>query len=90
MKQKINTLLLKQREHEDKIGHLEGMVDRLTAENTKVNSDLHILREEHTEVLHQLFNHEKRSKELGNVLKSINLGQDLSTILPYERTRGLQ
>ena len=34
------------------------MVDRLTAENVKVNTDMHILRDEHTEVLHQMFNFE--------------------------------
>ena len=78
MKQKINSLLVKQKEHEDKIVNLQDMVDRLTAENTKVNSDMNILREEHTEVLHQLFTFEKRNKDLlreNNELRSIDQGE---------------
>ena len=31
---------------------MQSMIDRLTAENIKVNADMHILRDEHTEVLH--------------------------------------
>ena len=62
------------------------MVDRLTAENVKVNTDMHILRDEHTEVLHQMFNFEQKNSTLlreNNHLRSVNEGinQDLSTIL---------
>ena len=61
MKIKINNLLTKQRESEEKIGSLEGMVDRLFAENVKVNADMKILRDEHTEVLHSIFAYEKKN-----------------------------
>ena len=40
---------------------MQGMIDRLTGENVKINTDMRILRDEHTEVLHQLFNYEQRS-----------------------------
>ena len=58
MKLKMNVILTTQKEQEDKIKTLEGMVDRLTAENIKTNADMYILRDEHTEVLHQMFNFE--------------------------------
>ena len=62
------------------------MVDRLTAENIKVNTDMSILRDEHTEVLHQMFNFEQKNGNLlreNNHLRSVNEGinQDMSTIL---------
>ena len=49
------------RESEEKIGSLEGMVDRLFAENVKVNADMKILRDEHTEVLHSIFAYERKN-----------------------------
>ena len=52
MKIKMNVLLTTQKEQEEKIGTLQDMVDKLTAENIKVNADMRILRDEHTEVLH--------------------------------------
>ena len=55
MKLKINNLLTKQKESDEKISSLEGMIDRLFAENVKVNADMKILRDEHTEVLHSMF-----------------------------------
>ena len=58
MKLKMNVILTTQKEQEEKIKTLESMVDRLTAENIKVNSDMRILRDEHTEVLHQMFSFE--------------------------------
>ena len=64
MKIKINNLLTKQRESEEKISSLEGMVDRLFAENVKVNADMKILRDEHTEVLHSIFAYERKNTQL--------------------------
>ena len=64
MKLKINNLLNKQRESDDKIGALESMVDRLFAENVKVNADMKILRDEHTEVLHSIFAYERKNTSL--------------------------
>ena len=58
MKLKMNVILTTQKEQEEKIKTLESMVDRLTAENIKVNSEMRILRDEHTEVLHQMFSFE--------------------------------
>ena len=60
MKIKINNLLSKQKDSDEKIGALEGMVDRLFAENVKVNADMKILRDEHTEVLHSIFAYDIR------------------------------
>lgn len=64
------------------------MCDRLTAENVKVNSEMRILRDEHTEVLHQIFNFNQKNGELlreNNQLRSVvhdgTNHQDLSTIL---------
>lgn len=70
------------------------MVDRLTADNIKVNTDMRILREEHTEVLHQMFNFDKKNSDLlreNNALRSVHEGinQDLSTIL-VDRSKMLQ
>ena len=55
MKMKINNLLTKQKESDEKIKGLEETVDRLFAENVKTNADMKILRDEHTEVLHAMF-----------------------------------
>ena len=55
MKIKINNLLTKQKESDEKIKGLEDTVDRLFAENVKTNADMKILRDEHTEVLHAMF-----------------------------------
>lgn len=52
MKLKINVLMTNQKEQEEKVGYLQGMCDRLTAENCKINTEMRILRDEHTEVLH--------------------------------------
>ena len=61
MKLKMNVMLSTQKQQEEKMHTMQGMIDRLTAENVKINTDMHILRDEHTEVLHQLFNYEQRS-----------------------------
>lgn len=52
MKMKMNTFITVQKEQEEKIKTLVGMVDRLTGENVKIHADMSILRDEHTEVLH--------------------------------------
>jgi len=62
------------------------MTDRLTAENCKINAEMRIMRDEHTEVLHQIFNFERKNHDLlreNNALRSVHEGinQDLSTIL---------
>ena len=64
MKIKINNLLTKQKESDEKIKSLEDTVDRLFAENVKVNADMKILRDEHTEVLHAMFQHQRNTSQL--------------------------
>ena len=61
---KINNLLTKQKESDDKIRSLEDMVDRLFAENVKTNADMKILRDEHTEVLHSMFQQQRNNNQL--------------------------
>ena len=61
---KINNLLTKQKESDDKIRSLEDMVDRLFAENVKINADMKILRDEHTEVLHSMFQQQRNNNQL--------------------------
>lgn len=70
----MNVLLTNQRESDEKIKTLQGMVDRLTGENIKIQADMRILRDEHTEVLHQLFSFEKKNHDLlkeNNALRSV-------------------
>ena len=43
---------------------LEKTVDKLFAENVKINTDMKILRDEHTEVLHSMFQYEKNNSTL--------------------------
>ena len=61
---KINILLTKQKESDEKIASLEKTVDKLFAENVKINTDMKILRDEHTEVLHSMFQYEKNNSTL--------------------------
>jgi len=49
---------------DSKVESLESDVERLKQENTKLNADMRILRDEHTEVLHQLFTMDKRNGAL--------------------------
>ena len=58
----MNVLISTQKQQDEKMQNMQGMIDRLTAENIKINTDMHILRDEHTEVLHQLFNYEQKSQ----------------------------
>ena len=74
MKIKINNLLTKQRESDEKIKGLEETVDRLFAENVKMNADMKILRDEHTEVLHAMFQQQRNTSQLNqenNTIKNI-------------------
>ena len=64
MKVKINHLMNAQRESEQRIQTLESTVGRLDAENIKLKTDMKIMRDEHTEVLHAMFSFEKRNQEL--------------------------
>ena len=61
MKSKINSLIENLKVTDEKIARLEFEVKRLTQENTKLTTDMKILRDEHTEVLHQLFSIDKKN-----------------------------
>ncbi len=52
MKQKINSLITKAKVTDEKVHYMEAQISKLTSENTKLNADMKILRDEHTEVLH--------------------------------------
>ena len=52
MKQKINSLITKAKVTDEKVYYMEAQISKLTSENTKLNADMKILRDEHTEVLH--------------------------------------
>ena len=43
---------------------MTDMIDRLTTENTRMREEMRTLRDEHTEVLHQMFNFEKKNQDL--------------------------
>lgn len=45
---------------------LEDTVGKLTHENIKIKTEMVILRDEHTEVLHNMFSLHKRNAELEN------------------------
>lgn len=62
MKVKLMSLIDCQMTSDEKITRLEREVTRLAQENTKLNTDMQILRDEHTEVLHQLFNLERKPR----------------------------
>ena len=64
MKQKINNLITKAKVTDEKVNLLESQISKLTSENTKLNTDMKILRDEHTEVLHQLFTIDKKNSTM--------------------------
>ena len=64
----------KQQESDDQVQNLSAKVDHLTSENVKLTADMKILRDEHTEILHSLFNLEKKNQALqqeNEVLKNL-------------------
>ena len=61
MKQKINSLITKAKTTDEKVSRMEAQIAKLTSDNTKLSADMTILRDEHTEVLHQLFTMDKRN-----------------------------
>ena len=53
---------------------LENKVDDLQSENIKLTSEMKLLRDEHTEVLHSMFTFEKKNQTLtaeNNALKQM-------------------
>ena len=43
---------------------LEGKVAKLSSENNKLQADVKILKDEHSEILHSLFAHERKNQSL--------------------------
>ena len=64
MKFQVSSLLDNQRDQDQKISSMTDMIDRLTIENTRVRAEMRTLRDEHTEVLHQMFSFEKKNQDL--------------------------
>ena len=62
----MNHLMGKVKDQEQKLFDLQENVHNLTGENAKLKADMKILREEHTEVLHSMFQLEKRNQDLEN------------------------
>lgn len=50
--------------NDEKTQVLENQVDKLKTENIKLNTDIKIIRNEHSEILHKLITIDKRNKEL--------------------------
>ncbi len=46
---------------EEKTKSLEDLVEKLKTENLKLSTDVKIIRNEHSEILHSLFNLEKKN-----------------------------
>jgi hypothetical protein len=63
-KQKLMDVCEKAQNTESRTNQLEITVNSLHNENVKLKTEMGILREEHTEVLHNLFNLERRNQVL--------------------------
>lgn len=48
-------------ENEDKTKEMEVEVDKLKTENLKLSTDVKIIRNEHSEILHSLYSLEKKN-----------------------------
>ena len=62
------------------------MIDRLTTENTRMREEMRTLRDEHTEVLHQMFNFEKKNQDLARDNEHLrtlqnDINQNISEVL---------
>ena len=65
---------------------MTDMIDRLTIENTRVRAEMRTLRDEHTEVLHQMFNFEKKNQDLARDNEHLrtlqnDINQNISEVL---------
>ena len=60
----MSSLLDTQRDQDQKISSLTDIIDRLTSENAKVRAEMCVLRDEHTEVLNQMLNFERKNQDL--------------------------
>jgi septal ring factor EnvC (AmiA/AmiB activator) len=65
-------------DNEEKCRALESEVDKLRIENVKLNTDVKIIRNEHSEILHSLYTLEKKNSHLqqeNQVLKRLVSGE---------------
>ena len=61
MRNKIISLSQRLQENEEKTGHLNEEVEKLKTENIKLTTDVKIIRNEQSEVLHSLYSLEKKN-----------------------------
>ena len=64
MKNKFVQLQQRLMDQEEKTRDLETQVDKLNTENLKLTTDVKIIRNEHSEILHSLFTLEKKNSQL--------------------------
>ncbi|CDW78098.1 UNKNOWN [Stylonychia lemnae] len=64
MKNKILQLQQSLAQNEEKTNNLESQVDKLKTENLKLTTDVKIIRNEHSEILHKLVNIDKKNQQL--------------------------
>ena len=57
MQQRLNN-------QEEKASELDQTVGKLKTENLKLSTDVKIIRNEHSEILHSIFNLEKKNAQL--------------------------
>ena len=60
----MSSLLDTQRDQDQKISSLTDIIDRLTSENAQVRAEMRVLRDEHTEVLNEMLNFERKNQDL--------------------------
>jgi hypothetical protein len=61
MKTKMMQMQNRLNGQEEKTKSLEDLVEKLKTENLKLSTDVKIIRNEHSEILHSLFNLEKKN-----------------------------
>ena len=64
MKNKMIQLQQRLSYQEDKTTELEQTVSKLKTENLKLSTDVKIIKNEHSEILHSIFNLEKKNSQL--------------------------
>ena len=64
MKNKMIQLQQRLTNQEEKTQELESTVSKLKTENVKLSTDVKIIRNEHTEILHSIFNLDKKNAQL--------------------------
>jgi predicted nuclease with TOPRIM domain len=64
MRKKFIEMTEKMKEYNDNIKSLTGQVNKLNDENLKLNSDIKVIRVEHSEMLHTIHKLENKNEKL--------------------------